>query len=235
MKIHRILFRGVHRLGPEQHPCMIFVWPGKQRVIPVWIDERAADELLATMQLGTARPRRPRAIDLCVDALEQKGAEVKLVALRSVHNGVFHADIVDMDLEQVDARPSDAVQIALSTGTAIFAFEDVLKQCAMFVTPEECLEQFGLSEQDLAPTEEELAMEGGKKLKEALLEGEYPDLLTSASGDAEADAMFAELMGSMGVDEADLDLGPFDQDVNLDDSDEIDGSGEGGPSKEADE
>lgn len=227
MKIERILYRGTHLLGPEQFPCMLFAWPSQRRILPVWVDAQAEELLREAAVFGVSRPRRPRATDLFVDALEQNGGQVKFVALSSAHNGIFHADIVDWDGQEIDARPSDAVQIAIATDTPIYATEEILAQFSVYATEQECAEFFGISLEELAPTEEELAKPGGEELREAMATGGGTVQETSASGDAEADAMFAELMGSLGVQEADFDLSNIDQ---ADAEGEADGedSGDGG-------
>lgn len=207
MKLERILYRGTYRLGPEQFPCMLFVWPSQGRILPVWVDEQAEELLREARVLGVSRPRRPRATDLFVDALEQNGGQVKFVALSSAHNGTFHADIVDWDGQEIDARPSDAVQIAIATDTPIYAGEEVLQQYSVYATEQECAEFFGIKAEALLPTEEELTKPGGQELRDAIAQGDGAVQETSASGDAQADAMFAELMGSLGVQEADFDLG----------------------------
>ena len=89
------------------------------RYLPIWIGAVEATAI-AFAQQGVVPPR-PLTHDLLKDVLDgarpRRSSEVRITELR---DGVFYADLVfDGDVE-VSARPSDAIALALRTGTRIF-------------------------------------------------------------------------------------------------------------------
>lgn len=102
------------------------------RVLPMVIDALQAQSLLAARKGQT--PPRPLTHDLFVSTLEMLNATVKEVAIKSVEDGTFYADILldraGMEF-QIDARPSDAVALAVRTGAVIHIDEAVLEDSAM--------------------------------------------------------------------------------------------------------
>ena len=62
--------------------------------------------------------------------------ELTAVNIVSLEDGVFFADLVFLDGVEVSARPSDAIALALRTGTPVFVADDVLDEAAIEL-PEE--------------------------------------------------------------------------------------------------
>jgi bifunctional DNase/RNase len=79
-------------------------------------------------------PERPLTHDLFVATLEALGARVDQVVISDLADETFHARIVvqiDGRSIDIDARPSDALAVAVRTGVAIFASETVLEQAGL--------------------------------------------------------------------------------------------------------
>ena len=74
--------------------------------------------------------RRPLTYDMARSLLEEAGASIRQVAITSLQDGIYYAEIQLTDGEGrelvLDSRPSDAIALALRTGAPIFAEEDVL-------------------------------------------------------------------------------------------------------------
>jgi bifunctional DNase/RNase len=86
------------------------------------------------MKLQGLTPERPLTHDLFAAALEGLDARVDRVVISALAEETFHARLF---IEQagrtveVDARPSDALALAVRAGGRIFALETVLDQAAL--------------------------------------------------------------------------------------------------------
>ncbi len=74
---------------------------------------------------------RPQTHDLLASAIQILGAKVSRVVIHTLEEGTFFADIVlqriDADLElKLDARPSDAIALAVGLHVPLFATDAVL-------------------------------------------------------------------------------------------------------------
>ena len=98
------------------------------RMLPIWVGSPEGNAL--ALQLGSEPPLRPLTIDLAVRLLEVAGARVDRVVVSRLHENVFYAAIVIGD-EEVDARPSDAINLAVRAGAPIYAEEEVMAQAGV--------------------------------------------------------------------------------------------------------
>ncbi len=75
---------------------------------------------------------RPLSYDMARSLLDEAGASIRQVAITSLQDGIYYAEIHLADDEGgehvVDSRPSDAIALALRTGAPIFADESVLDE-----------------------------------------------------------------------------------------------------------
>ena len=75
---------------------------------------------------------RPLSYDMARSLLAEAGASIRQVAITSLQDGIYYAEIHLADDEGgehvVDSRPSDAIALALRTGAPIFADESVLNE-----------------------------------------------------------------------------------------------------------
>ncbi|MDQ3894631.1 MAG: DUF151 domain-containing protein [Actinomycetota bacterium] len=105
---------------------------GSERVLPIWIGA-AEGNSLALRLTGETTPR-PVTSDLMAELLRVTGARVERVAVTSLREKTFYAVIavaVDGRVDELDARPSDALNLAVRVGAPIFADEAVLEQSAL--------------------------------------------------------------------------------------------------------
>lgn len=77
---------------------------------------------------------RPLTHDLIVELLQVTGCEVERVVVSDLRNGTFYATVhlrlVSGDAVEVDARPSDAIAIAVQIRTPIFVADRVFEELA---------------------------------------------------------------------------------------------------------
>jgi uncharacterized protein len=76
---------------------------------------------------------RPMTSDLLAKVLEAAGASVERVAVNSLREETFYATIVlttGSGTKEVDARPSDALNLALRVDAPIYVADDVMEKSA---------------------------------------------------------------------------------------------------------
>jgi hypothetical protein len=92
-----------------------------ERVLPIWIGPAEADSI--ALQLAGAAMPRPLAHDLTLKLLDAAHATIERVAVSRLHEEVFYATIsvrAGETVTEVDARPSDALGLALRANAPIF-------------------------------------------------------------------------------------------------------------------
>jgi bifunctional DNase/RNase len=100
---------------------------GRQFPIVIGIIEAHAIDRFVK-ELATPRPLTQELLFATIGAL---GAEVVRVEVTQLKNATFFADLVlsrDGEEIKVDARPSDAIAIAVRSGAPLFVHEDVLEE-----------------------------------------------------------------------------------------------------------
>lgn len=102
------------------------------RYLPIWIGPSEADAI--ALRLQDVSVARPLTHDLLRNLIEQLGARVVHIIVNDLSNDTFFAQIV-LDVNgttvEVDARPSDAIALAVRTDAPIFAAEDVLDRAGV--------------------------------------------------------------------------------------------------------
>jgi len=186
MTLIPVEYHGVHTVGPEQFSCVLLRWAEQNRILPIWLSPISAADI--DVRDSGYTPRRPGSQDIMSDLITRMTSGVSGVNIISHFEGVFIASIVFNDGEEVDARPSDAIKLARALEVDLKVEEDVLQQASFFVSDDVLEEYFDLRFGADAPESGEAEL--------------------SASGDAQADADFEEMMRSLGMSEADF----FDED-----------------------
>ena len=108
------------------------------RYLPIWIGAWEASAI--AMRLQGLAAERPLTHDLFAAALDRLGVKVERVVISELADETYHARIhLERDgVEvEVDARPSDALALAVRTDVRIFAAEEVLAQAALTADPDE--------------------------------------------------------------------------------------------------
>jgi len=104
----------------------------RDRYLPIWIGPWEASAI--AMKLQGLTPERPLTHDLFATTLDALGARVDRVIISDLADETFHARILlerDGRTVEVDARPSDALALAVRVGVRIFASDAVLDQAAL--------------------------------------------------------------------------------------------------------
>ncbi|SRR5579884_111140 len=110
----------------------------RERHLFLWIAHAEAYAIAVHLQ-GTHSPR-PLTHDLIKNLLEKIGTRVVRVVITDLVEEIFYASIV-LDVAgqemEVDARPSDAIALAVRTQTPIFITEPVFERCGVRIEPED--------------------------------------------------------------------------------------------------
>lgn len=98
--------------------------------IPVVIGSNEANAIAARMEHIT--PRRPMVHDLFATMTHAFGIALQEVFIHKFEDGIFHSELVFTDGERriaVDSRTSDAIAIAMRTGSPIYTTEEIIHEC----------------------------------------------------------------------------------------------------------
>lgn len=109
---------------PSNNPIVLLRERDGDRFLPIWIGAPEASAI-AFAQQGVVPPR-PLTHDLLKDVLEAVGRTLVEVRIVSVTDGVYHAELVLDGGLVVSSRSSDAIALALRTGSPILGAEEVL-------------------------------------------------------------------------------------------------------------
>ena len=112
-------------------PIVILKDLEEKKAIPIWIGLFEASAIAT--QLENITFSRPMTHDLFTEIIGALGAEVTRIEINELKNNTFFADIHLMregKLTVIDARPSDAIALAIRTNTPIFVAKEVLDQVA---------------------------------------------------------------------------------------------------------
>ena len=126
----------VHMLS-NRH-VVILKDPEGDRYLPIWIGAWEASAI--AMRLQGLAAERPLTHDLFAAALDRLGVRVERVVINELTDETYHARIhLERDGVQVevDARPSDALALAVRAEVPIYAADEVLAQAALAADPDE--------------------------------------------------------------------------------------------------
>src|SRR5688572_9971307 len=121
----------VHMLS-SQH-VVILKESERDRYLPIWIGPSEANAI--AMKLQGLSAERPLTHDLLVSAVAALGSSVSRVVVTHVTDGTFHArmylETAAGDETEVDSRTSDAIGVAVRTGSPIYVDERVLDEAGV--------------------------------------------------------------------------------------------------------
>ena len=105
---------------------------GGNRFLPIIIG--ISEVTAIKMKISGIQPPRPLTHDLLRNAVTQLGATLVKVVINKLEFNTFFAKLVlktkEGGIEEVDARPSDSIALALRADAPIFVADDVLNQVA---------------------------------------------------------------------------------------------------------
>jgi uncharacterized protein len=103
-----------------------------RRALPIYIGQDQAKAIISVLENQT--PPRPLTHDLFVNLLDTWDMVLERVIIHSLQDDTFYAVLIVLQGEvrrELDARPSDAISIALRTGSPIWVMEEVIADASI--------------------------------------------------------------------------------------------------------
>ena len=103
-----------------------------QRRLPIVIGGSEAESIAVGIEKH--KSGRPHTHDLFLRFAKEFGIEIMEVVINRFRDGIYYAMLVCKqgdDLTMIDARPSDAIAIAVRVGCDIYAYESVMEEAGI--------------------------------------------------------------------------------------------------------
>ena len=103
-----------------------------RRALPIYIGQEQARAIMGAME--NQKPPRPLTHDLIVIMLETWNMTLDKVIIHTLQKDTFYAALILQQgdvKKEIDARPSDAIAIALRTNTPIWVMEEVVADASI--------------------------------------------------------------------------------------------------------
>lgn len=104
------------------------------RRLPIIIGAFEAQSI--ALEMEGIKPPRPLTHDLMKNLLETLGADLAEVVISELKDSTFYAKLM-FDAQEVDARPSDAIALAVRFGSPIFVSDKVMDEAGFLPEAEE--------------------------------------------------------------------------------------------------
>lgn len=115
------------------------------RRLPIIIGAFEAQSI--ALEMEGIKPPRPLTHDLIKNILETMGTDLAEITISELRDGTFYARL-SFDSQEIDARPSDAIALAVRFGAPIYVAEKVMEEAAFLPENEE---QEGVSSSESTP------------------------------------------------------------------------------------
>ncbi len=111
-------------------PILLLKSKEGNEILSIWIGVFEANSI--AMYLECVTYPRPLTYDLFTNVIESLSSKIERVNIHTVKDNTYYASIFLRDnagnLLEIDARPSDAINLALRSGSPIFVSKEVLEE-----------------------------------------------------------------------------------------------------------
>ena len=124
--------KGIAIDAQGNQPAVILTDEGEKRFVPIWIGLPEATSIF--MKLQDQRSARPFTHDLMKNIIDNLKVPVTKIVINDIQDGIFYARIflgAGKEIRDIDARPSDAIALALRAEAPIFVSEKVILEVAI--------------------------------------------------------------------------------------------------------
>jgi bifunctional DNase/RNase len=146
--------KGVRMDVLGQNPVVILTDREEKKALPIWIGLPEANAI--ERELRSVTTSRPMTHDLLHSILAQVRAKVKEVKIVDLKDHTYYAKlflIVNKELIELDARPSDAIIVALKSKAPVYVAAKIIDDQGVPLTRKETLgERYGIRVQELTPS-----------------------------------------------------------------------------------
>lgn len=123
-------------IDPSNNPLVLLRDAERKVFVPIWIGP--AEAVSIQMELNSQAPQRPMTHDLMVNLLKQLNAKLVRVTVNDFSESVYYASLHLQSgksgvTHEIDARPSDAIALALRTQAQILVSDEVAQKAGILV------------------------------------------------------------------------------------------------------
>jgi bifunctional DNase/RNase len=174
--------KGVRLDAVGNSPVVFLADKEGKKALPIWVGLLEANAI--DKELRNSTSPRPMTHDLLYSILAQAHVKVKEIRIVDVKNNTYYAILfltINKGVVEVDARPSDAIVIALKSKTPILVSAKILEEQGIALAKKSALiDRFGIRIQELTPA---LASHFNFKSQKGVLVAEVlPDSVSESSG-----------------------------------------------------
>ena len=148
-------------------PIVVLHDKENRKALPIWIGSAEASAIIRKIEnLAVARPMTH---DLIINIIEKTGYHLDKVEINDVEKDTYYATLFltkDGETLEIDARPSDAIAVAMRAEAPIFVTANVLMNGSVSTDTakdEEEAQEFKDFIQNIKPSDFEKLMEGKHK------------------------------------------------------------------------
>jgi len=109
-------------------PIVVLHDKDNRKALPIWIGSAEASAIIRKIENLTVA--RPMTHDLIIDIIEKTGYELDRIEINDVEKETYYATLFlkhdSEDVIEIDARPSDAIAVAIRVDAPIFVTANVL-------------------------------------------------------------------------------------------------------------
>ena len=123
---------GIAMDAATRSPIVLLKDSTGRRALPIYIGEDQAKAIGSVLQQHVSP--RPNTHDLLVNMLDAWGMELEKVIIHSLKDNTFYALLMVRQgdtVREVDARPSDAIALALRSNCPIWVMEEVVADASI--------------------------------------------------------------------------------------------------------
>lgn len=137
----------------SQQPVVTLADSDEKRAFPIWIGLSEARAIYSELQ--GAEHLRPLTHDLLASVIVKVNGKIHRIIITHTKDNVFYATLViktDDSLIEIDARPSDAIVMALKFNAPIYITGSLFEKMSIpMEAPQEIGRDYGLTMQDIPP------------------------------------------------------------------------------------
>ena len=124
-----VRIRGLMMDPSSGTPIIILKDVNSETMLPIWVGAYEANAI--ALEIEKIAPQRPMTHDLLRNLIVQMGARVERVVVTELRDNTFFA-VIEMrngegEAVMLDARPSDAIALALRSDSPIYVSEEVIR------------------------------------------------------------------------------------------------------------
>lgn len=129
MRLLEMKVTGIYMDPKSNMPIVILKDIEGKKVLPIWIGPLEATSIL--LGLENFIPPRPLTHDLFIKFLNENNIKILKVVIDDLKDNTYYAKIyykIKLRTKKIDARPSDAISLAIRTKAPVYVNEEVIEK-----------------------------------------------------------------------------------------------------------